>query len=51
MDPLTRSGVPWLYPLSTAGEGVDITIHPVQHGLVVWVLAGTTLLVRRRWLD
>lgn len=48
VDSLTASGVPWLYPLSTAGYGVVASIHAVEHGLVIWSVLGTVLLLHRR---
>lgn len=47
LDSFTASGVPWLYPLSTAGYGVDVAIHAVEHGAAIWLVAGTILLIRR----
>ena len=48
VDSFTARGVPWLYPLSSAGYGVDLRIHAVEHGLAIWGVLGAVWLVRRR---
>lgn len=48
LDSLTASGVPWLYPVSTTGYGVDAGIHGIEYGVAIWVVAVAVLLVRRR---
>lgn len=49
VDSLTASGVPWLYPLSSVGYGVDLSVHAVEHGLVIWAVLGGLWAGRRWW--
>lgn len=47
VDSLTASGVPWLYPASPNGYGVDLAVHAVEHGVAIWAVLLGLLLVRR----
>lgn len=51
LDSLTASGVPWLYPLSTTGYGVELAIHAPAHAAVVWACLGAIWLRWRRPTD
>lgn len=47
VDSFTASGVPWLYPITAVGYGIDAGIHGVEASLILW-LACTFHVVRQR---
>lgn len=48
VDTLTRSGVPWLYPLSPDGLGVGLSVHSLAPSVAVWALLLAVLSLHRR---
>lgn len=48
VDSFTASGVPWLYPVSTASYGLDLGIHGVEFSAILWLTFGTGYLVHRQ---
>lgn len=48
VDTLTKRGVPWLYPLSADGFGVDLSVHSLVPSVAVWALVVALLSLHRR---